>query len=249
MRRKLACIMFFGGALAPLICGSTYADDTAPKQLPAYYYPAHLVKKEAPDKISGFKKVRQYASTRSAALLTKKMGENYLTNRIAPLVFDSLYQLFVPGKSGDIQLKSTISVVDGTANKLMAKEKENLDKWAKKLFPALPVVGNMLSDVLNSQKLSFSGGKPHYQTRFKKRIAPEYQLGGFSFTGGAETRLVGRDFDGMTLVTTFRYAHEDDSYHVDIYGKRVKFDIKTNWLKADVTWNPRGVKFKVNLTF
>ena len=98
-----------------------------------------------------------------------------------------------------------------------------------------------------AKNLSFSNGLPHYQMRSKKRIAPSYQAGNFSFSGGAETRFAGKDFKGMTLVTAFRYSGQDESYGVNILGKSVNFKIDTNHVKADVTWDPDGFEFKVDL--
>ena len=83
----------------------------------------------------------------------------------------------------------------------------------------------------------------------KKRIAPGYKFGNFSFSGGTETRFVGKDFNGMTFVTAFRYAVQGQSYDVNIFGRKVKFKMDINHLTADVTLDPKGVKFKVNLTF
>ncbi len=110
-----------------------------------------------------------------------------------------------------------------------------------------PVVGNIASDLLESQKLSFSNGLPHYQTRSRKGIAPSDKWGNFSFTGGTETRFSGKDFNGLTLITAFRYAGQDESYGVNVLGKRVNIEIDRNHLKADITWDPEGVEFEVNL--
>ncbi len=85
--------------------------------------------------------------------------------------------------------------------------------------------------------------------RAKKRIAPSYEVGNFSFSGGTETRFVGKDLTGMTLVTTFSYEGEDESYGVNVLGKSVNFEIDTNRVYADITWDSDGVEFEVNLTF
>ena len=111
-----------------------------------------------------------------------------------------------------------------------------------------PVVGNIASDLLESQKLSFSNGLPHYQTRSRKGIAPSDQWGNFSFTGGTETRFAGKDFNGLTLITAFRYAGQDESYGVNVLGKRVNIEIDMKHVKADVTWDPDGVELKADLT-
>ena len=250
MGRKIACAVFLAAALIPAICSPTYGGDTQLAQLPAYYHPIDLLgEKEAPDPLDGFKKMRTQVSKRSAAYLTKEMGKNYFTQPIAPIVLNSWYQVFVPKKFGVIELRSPLWAVDKTASGIVAAEKKRLSKWVEKVFPAFPVVGNIVSNLLESQKLSFSNGLPKYQMRSKKRIAPSYQFGNLSFSGGTETRFVGKDFNGMTLVTAFRYAGEDESYGVNIFGKKVNFKIDMNRVKADVTWDPKGVKFKVNLTF
>ena len=182
--------------------------------------------------------MRKQVSKRSAAHLTSKMGKNYFTQRIAPIVLDSWYQVFLPKKFGEMGFKSPLRAVDKTASGIIAAEKKHLSEWVEQVFPALPVVGNIASDLLESQKLSFSNGLPHYRMRSKKRIAPSYKWGNFSLSGGAETRFSGIDFNGMTFVTAFRYAGEGKSYGVDIFGKKVNFKIDINHIKADVTWGP-----------
>ena len=249
MGPKIACAVFLAAALMPVFCGRAYGGDSQLTQLPAYYYPIDLLgEKKAPDQRSGFKKMRKRVSKRSAAYLTSKMGENYFTQKIAPIVLDSWSQVFVPKKFGEIGLNSPFWAVDKTASRIVAQEKKHLSKWVDQAFPNLPVVGNIASDLLESQKLSFSDGLPHYQMRSKKRIAPSYQFGNFSFSEGTETRFAGKDFKRMTLLTAFRYSGLDESYGVNIFGKEVNFKIDINRVNADVTWDPKGVKFKVNLT-
>ena len=249
MGRKIAYAMVLAAVLMPTVCGRAYGGDAKPTQLPAYYYPIDLLgEKKAPDQRGGFKKMRKQVSKRSAAYLTSKMGKNYFTQKIAPIVLDSWYQVFLPKKFGEIGLKSPLRAVDKTASGLIAQEKKHLSKWVEQVFPAFPVVGNIVSDLLESQKLSFTDGLPHYQMRSKKRIAPSYKWGNFSFSGGTETRFAGIDFNGMTFVTAFSYEGQDESYGVRIFGKEVNFKIDINHVKADVTWDRKGVKFKVNLT-
>jgi len=116
------------------------------------------------------------------------------------------------------------------------------------VFPHHPVVGNIASDLLESQKLSFSNGLPHNQMRSRKGIAPSYQWGNFSLSGGTETRFAGKDFKGMAFVTAFRYSGQDESYGFNILGKEVNFKMDMKHVKADVTWDPDGVEFKIDLT-
>ena len=249
MGPKIACAVFLAAALMPAICGRAYGGDSQPTQLPAYYYPIDLLgEKKAPDQRDGFKKMRKQVSRRSAAYLTSRMGKNYFTQQIAPIVLNSWSQVFVPKKLGGIGLKSPLWALDKTASSIVAQEKKHLSKWVDQVFPAFPLVGNLVSDLLESQKLSFSNGLPRYQMRSKKRIAPSYQWGDFSFLGGTETGFVGKDFKGLTLVTAFHYAGQDESYGVNVLGKKVNVKIEINRVNADVTWDPKGVKFKVNLT-
>ncbi len=248
MGRKIAFAVFFAAVLMPTFCGRAYGGDAKSKPLPAYYYPIDLLgEKKAPDQRSGFKKMRKQLSKKSAAYLASKMGKNYFTQKIAPIVLNSWYQVFVPKKHGEIGLRSPLWALDQTASSIMAREKKHLSKWVDQVFPAFPLVGNIVSDLLESQKLSFSNGLPKYQMRSKKRIAPSYQFGNFSFSGGTETRFAGKDFKGMTLVTTFRYAGQDESYGVNVFGKKVNFKMDSNRVNADVTWGPKGLKFKVDL--
>ena len=192
--------------------------------------------------------MRKQVSKKSAAYLSSKMGKNYFTQRIAPIVLNSWSQVFVPKKLGEIEFRSPLWALDKTASSIIAQEKKHLSRWVEQVVPNLPVVGNVASDLLESQKLSFSNGLPKYQMRSKKRIAPSYQFGNFSFSGGTEPRFAGKDFNGLTFVTAFRYAGQDESYAVNILGQEVNFKIDINHLKADVTWDRQGVKFTVNLT-
>ncbi len=250
MGRKIVCAMFLLAALIPAICSRAYGGDRQLIQLPAYYYPLDLLgEKKAPDQRGGFKKMRKQISKRSAAYLTDKMGENYFTQKIAPIVLNSWSQVLVPKKFGEIGLKSPLWALDKTASRIIAQEQKHLSKWVDQVFPSLPVVGNIASDLLESQKLSFSNGLPKYQMRSKKRIAPSYQWGNFSLSGGTETGFVGIDFKGLTLVTAFRYAGEDESYGVNVLGKSVNIEIDRKHVKAEVTWDPDGVEFKADLTF
>ena len=251
MRRKIGYAVVLAAALIPTICGRAYGqNDPKPTQLPAYYHPIDLLgQKEAPNQRGGFKKMQKQVSKRSAAYLTSKMGENYFTQRIAPIVLKSWTQVFVPKKYGEIRLKSPMWAVDKTASSIVAAEKKRLSKWVNQVFPAFPVVGNIVSDLLQSQKLSFRKGRPKYQMRAKKRIAPSYEVGNFSFSGGTESRFVGKDLKAMTFVTAFSYEGEDESYGVNLLGKSVNFEIDTNRVYADITWDSDGVEFEVNLTF
>ena len=236
MGRKIAYAMVLAAALSPMICSRAYGGDTQPTQLPAYYFPVDLLEeKKTPDQWGGFKKMRKQVSKRSAAYFTSKMGENYFTQRIAPIVLDSWYQVFVPKRFGEIGLRSPLWALDKTASSIIAQEKKHLSKWVEQVFPALPVIGNIVSDLLESQKLSFSNGLPHYRMRSRKRIAPSYQWGNFSLSGGTETRFAGKDFKGMTFVTAFRYSGEDESYGVNVLGKRVNIEIDRKYVKADLT--------------
>jgi len=250
MGRKIGYAVVLAAAFIPALCGRAYGGDATPTQLPAYYHPIDLLgQKEAPNQRAGFKKMQKQVSKRSAAYLTSKMGKNYFTQQIAPIVLNSWTQVFVPKKYGEIKLKSPLWVVDKTASSIIKQEKKRLSKWVDQVFPAFPVIGNIASDFLQSQKLKFSNGRPKYQMRAKKRIAPSYEFGNFSFSGGTETRFVGKDLKGMTLVTAFSYEGENESYGVNVLGKSVNIEIDTNRVYADVTWDSEGVEFEVNLTF
>ena len=124
--------VFLAAALIPIIFGRAYGGDAQLTQLPAYYYPIDLLgEKKAPDQRGGFKKMRKRVSKTSAAYLTSKMGENYFTQKIAPIVLDSWSQVFVPKKSGEIGLRSPLWAIDKTASSIMAAEKKHLSKWVE----------------------------------------------------------------------------------------------------------------------
>ena len=205
-------------------------------------------KPEPPDRKAAFRKVQKLASEKSAKTLAGKMGKNYLTERLAPLAFESLYRTFVPKKNGRIELKRPASILDRTLNSLLGMEKKRLSKWTQKKLPALPFVGHLVSALVESQRVQFSNGLPSHELRFKQRMAHEYQLGDYSLAGGMETRVYGTEFAGTSLAT-FKWTGEDEEYRVDLFGKRLGFDVETKHLKADIRYDPRGVKFDLKLTF
>jgi len=129
MGSKIGCAVFLAVALIPSFCGRAYGGDRQLIQLPAYYHPIDLLgEKKAPDQRGGFKKMRKQVSKRSAAYLTSKIGENYFTQQIAPIVLDSWYQVFLPKKFGETGLKSPLRAVDKTASSIIAQEKKHLNK-------------------------------------------------------------------------------------------------------------------------
>ena len=205
-------------------------------------------KPEHPDKKATFQKMQKLVSEKSAKTLAAKMGRNYLTERIAPLALESLYKTVVPKKSGRIELRSPTSILDRTLNSLLGMEKKRLSKWTQKKFPVLPFVGHVVSALVDSQKVHFSNGLPGQEMRFKQRVAHQYQLGDYSLSGGMETRFYGTEF-ARTSLATFNYAGENEDYRVNVFGKRLGFDVETRHLKANVRYDPRGVNFNVTLTF
>ena len=152
MGRKIGYAVVLAAAFIPALCGRAYGGDPKPTQLPAYYHPIDLLgQKEAPNQRGGFKKMQKQVSKRSAAYLTSKLGKNYFTQQIAPIVLKSWTQVFVPKKRGEIGLKSPLWAVDKTASRIIAAEKKHLSKWVDQVFPNLPLVGNIVSDLLESQ--------------------------------------------------------------------------------------------------
>ncbi|MDA2938344.1 hypothetical protein MYX75_08795, partial [Acidobacteria bacterium AH-259-A15] len=228
MKHKAAYTAILGCVLLlPFTCGTPYAHHIRGKQVPAYYHPVELMaKRKKTDNRAQFRKVQEYAIKESAAFLRKKIEKNHFIQRITPLILESLFKTFVPAKSGEIKLKSPASIMDGTVNSLIREEKKSLTKWTQGHFPTLPLLGNMASEILDSQKLQLFNGSPGYEMQLKKRVAAEHQLGNLSFSGGIETRLMGRKF-GRTPVAAFRYADQDNSYGLHVYGKNVNFDIDT----------------------
>ena len=205
-------------------------------------------KPEHPDKKAAFRKVQKLASEKSAKTLAGKMGKNYLTERLAPLAFESLYKTFVPQKSGQIELRSPASILDRTLNSLLGMEKKRLSQWTQKKFPALPFVGHLVSALVESQRAQFSNGLPSHEIRFKQRLAHRYELGDYSLSGGMERRFYGTEF-ARTSLATFNYAGENEAYRVNLLSKRLEFYVETKHLKANLRYDPRGVNFNVTLNF
>jgi len=127
-----------------------------------------------------------------------------------------------------------------------ASGKKQLATLSHVNLPDLPVVGNLAEDLAKSQNLNFNGGRVSYRMRMRKRLAPGFKMGQFSFSGGTEAYL-----DGTALsrkaVASIGYKGLDSSYRVQLYGGNVRFDV--NWSPVDLRldWSPHVVKFVLNL--
>jgi len=86
--------------------------------------------------MGGFKKMRKQLSKRSAAFLTKKMGENYFTRRLAPIVLDTWHKTLVlsPVSSGQVHYRSAKGV---------ARSMDALD-WIAQLVSHIPDPGEQM---------------------------------------------------------------------------------------------------------
>ena len=219
-------------------------------QLPAYYSMQLELptRKDPPDTKGIFKKARKYTADLSTGLLRRKLGTHYLTERLVPIAFDKLYEVFVMDKYGDLSLGRKMSIVDGIVNTLIAEEKTTLKAYVGKLTPSLPLVGNVFSGFVDSHKLYLENNSMHYKMNFTNRIAPAYKWGNFSFSGGAKTDLTHKDFS-KTPVGSFSYSPGDDNYKVKVLGRKVKFEMSRKYIDAKLEWNHKGVKFEASITF
>ena len=98
------------------------------KELPDYFrFRFDLAEKKQPiTRRKGFKDAQKFAVKRASAFLKKKMGKNYFTKRIAPALLNNFYRTFVPQKSNEIKWRGWMSIVDGSVNPLVNREKKTL---------------------------------------------------------------------------------------------------------------------------
>ncbi len=218
-------------------------------ELPAFDHPVQLFKqRESFDKLKEFKKLRKYASSTSAKFLDTKVGSSYFTQELAPIALDALYEVFVPKQSGQIGVDPAVSIADGIVNQLLAKGQKRLTGWTEKIFPELPLFGNVAVNLLDSQRLRFEDGTPRHQTFLKKPVTPKYQMGPYSFSGGAEFQLDSTEVS-RTPLAAFKYSGSDEEYSVRLHGKQVRFNVKSKDFKVDLQFKRRTIRFKVDVTF
>ena len=79
------------------------------------------------------------------------------------------------------------------------------------------MVGNLVWDLVDSQKLRMRKGVLHYNMDLKKRVAPEIKVGKFSFAGGAETRPLSKS---TTPVAAFKFKDKKtgEQYKCQYFG-------------------------------
>ena len=207
-----------------------------------------VARKEAPEKTAAFRKVQKLISQNSAKTLARGVGDNYLTRRLAPAAFESLAKTFVPQKSGRIVLRDPASILDRTLNEVLGAEKDRLSNWTREKVPALPFLGHLVSALLESQKVQFSEGLPSHQVRFRQKMSHEVQMGDYSLGGGLEARYHGQELNQASLAS-FNYSGENENYRLSLLGRSLGFDVKTDHLKADFRYNPRGLSFSFRMAF
>ncbi|MFQ5739099.1 MAG: hypothetical protein ACE5JX_08785 [Acidobacteriota bacterium] len=200
------------------------------------------------DPVAAFRKIQKLNLRQSERLVKKKLGENYFTRRILPLTLTNLFRLVIPHRSGDLTLRATGSFLDGTVNGLMAAERKRLKKWALKMFPSLPFLGSLLPELVDSPRLLFSRGLHQYRFSFRNRMTPHYRLGPMRLSGGTEMRFIRGKWSRTTLAD-FRFSQGEKSYLLGVAGDRVKLNVGLKHLRANLLWNPRGLRFSLQLTF
>lgn len=202
--------------------------------------------KPSPDKVTGYKEMKKLISGKTSDFLEKRLGGSYWTKTLAPIVLDSLYSTVVASASGQLSLKDPSSILDETANRLVASGKKQLASVSHENLPDLPVISNLAEDLTNSQQLNFNGGRVSYRMKMRKRLAPEFKVGQYSLSGGTEAYLDGTSLS-MKSVASIGYKGLDSSYRVQLDGRNVRFDVSWSPIDLRLDWNPQVVKFVLNL--
>jgi hypothetical protein len=199
-----------------------------------------------PDRAAGYKEMRKVIAGKATDFLEDHLGENYWTKEVAPIVLDSVYATVEASASGHLSLRSPSSILDETANRFASKGKKQLAALSQANLPNLPVIGNVVTDLTESQNLNFKGGKVSYRMKMRKRLAPEFKIGQFSLSGGTEAYLDGRSLSRKS-VASIGYKGLDSSYRVQVQDDSVQFDVSRFPVDLRLDWNPRVVKFHLNL--
>jgi hypothetical protein len=199
-----------------------------------------------PDKMTGYREMKKLLTGKTSGFLQKFLGESYWTKTIAPIVLDSLYSTVAASATGHLRMKDSSTVLENTANRFAITGKKELSALSQEKLPELPVVGNLVHDLAESQSLSLRQGNIHYRMRMKKRLAPEFKVGQFAFSGGTEAYLDGLDFSRKS-VASIGYEGLGSSYRVQLYGKDVRFDVSFSPVDLRLDWNPDVIKFNLNL--
>jgi hypothetical protein len=202
--------------------------------------------KSPPDKVTGYKETKKLVSGRALDFLRERLGKSYWTKQLAPIVLDSIYSTVVASASGHLSLKGPSSILDKTANRLVASGKKELASVSHQHLPDLPVVGNLAEDLTKSQNLTFNGGRVSYRMKMRKRLAPEFKVGQFSVSGGTEAYLEGTSLSRKS-VASVGYKGLDSSYRVQLYGRNLRCDVSWSPIDLRLDWNPQVIKFVLNL--
>jgi hypothetical protein len=198
------------------------------------------------DKMSGYREMKKLIMGKGSRFLQESLGTSYWTEEIAPIVLDSLYSSVEADASGHLKMRGPSSLLDDTANRLAFTGKKELSTFSKENFPELPVVGNLVQDLAESQNLSLHRGSFRYRMKMRKRLAPEFRIGEFSISGGTEAYIDGLDFSRKS-VASIGYEGLDSSYQVQLRGRNVRFNVNFSAVDLRLDWNSNAVKFNLNL--
>jgi len=200
----------------------------------------------AVNRVSGYAEARKLAMKKAKRLLEKGLGKNYVTSNLVPIVLASLCSSVSAHRSGQLRLRDSDLLLDETANRLAARGKMELTTLSRERVPGLPVVGNLVEDLARGQNVSFASGRVHYDLKMKKRLAPEFQVGQFSLSGGTEAFLEGRRVSRKS-VASVRYQGGEGSYRLQLSGRRVRLEVEKLPIDLRLDWNGSVVQFCLNL--
>lgn len=198
------------------------------------------------DRMTGYREVKKLVAGKVSSVFQKYLGDSCWMKEVAPVFVDSLYAVVAPFESGHLRTKGAIPALDQAANGFIVTGRRQLSAFSGERFPALPVFGNPVKDLAESQSICLDRGKIAYRMKMRKRVAPEVKFGKFSFSGGTEAYLNGSSFSRKS-VAQIEYGGVGGGCRLLLRGKNVSFNV--NWSPVDLSldWQPQGVRFDLNL--
>ena len=232
--------------VVPLIGGSALGDNIAPGRLRDGLDRSPISEQDrSATAVGEFRKLQEDVVQSSTVFLVGRVGENRPNGQMVEITLDALLKTFVPKKSGQIEMQSPISIVDRLVNKVFLLEKARLKEWTGQLLPTMPLIGNLLADLVESHRLQLSNGILEHKMHLDKPVSHHYTFGRYSLSGGAKIQINGSALSS-TPVATLRYGGKEHGYQVSVSGRRTSFQLDLRRVNADVHWDSGNLEFALS---
>ena len=233
-------------AFSSLILETSFGIDLRDPARQGYYDIPVSSSQPVVDRLAGYKEAKKLILGKTSGLVQEFLGESYWTQTVAPIVMESIYSVVEANASGHLRIRDPLSVLDDTANRFAVTGRKELSAFSEENLPQLPLVGNLVQDLTESQNLSLHRGNIRYRMQMRKRFAPEFKFGKFSFSGGTEAYIHGSDFSKKSLAS-IGYKGLDSSCQVQLYGRNIRLDASWSSVDLRLDWKPEAIKIHLAL--